>query len=178
MFLDIVVVLLLVLALVKGLRKGFIVGVFSILAFIIGLAAALKLSSLVAGYLGQHTAVSARWLPVLAFALVFIAVVFLVRLGARAIEGVVQLALMGWLNKLGGVILFALLYLFILSILLFYIEQLHLIRATSTEASITYPFLHHLGPKVVNGLGIVLPLFRDMFQSLGQFFEGVSKEAS
>lgn len=178
MFLDIIVVVLLVLALVKGLRKGFIVAVFSALAFIIGLAAALKLSSLVAEYLGEHTAVSGRWLPVLAFALVFIAVGLLVRLGARAIEGAVQLALMGWLNKLGGVILFALLYLFILSILLFYVEQLHLISEASTEASVTYPLLHHLGPKVVDGLGVVVPLFRDMFQSLGSFFEGVSKQAS
>jgi membrane protein required for colicin V production len=176
MFLDILVAVLLVMALVKGLRKGFILGVFSFLAFIIGLAAALKLSSLVAVYLGEGMNLSTRWLPFIAFALVFIAVVFLVRLGARAIEGVVQLALMGWLNKVGGVILFALLYLFILSILLFYAERLDLVKIDSTEASLTYPFLHHLGPKVIDGLGVVVPLFRDMFRSLGDFFEGVSKE--
>jgi membrane protein required for colicin V production len=173
MFLDIVVVVLLVLALVKGLRKGLILGIFSFLAFIIGLAAALKLSSVAAAYLGQNTAVSARWLPVLAFVLVFVGVAFLVHLGAKALEGVLQLAMLGWLNKIGGVILFSLLYLFILSILLFYVERLDLIKTSTTEASITYPLLHHLGPEVIDGLGIILPLFKNMFASLGQFFEGV-----
>ncbi len=174
MFLDILVLLLLVLALVKGLRKGFIIGIFSFLAFIIGLAAALKLSSLAAGYMGQNTGVSGRWLPVLAFVLVFVGVAFLIHLGARALEGVVRLAMLGWLNKIGGVILFSLLYLFILSILLFYAEQLHLISTPTTDASITYPLLHHLGPEVIDGLGVMIPLFRNMFESLGDFFEGVA----
>ncbi|HVG13059.1 MAG TPA: CvpA family protein [Flavisolibacter sp.] len=174
MFLDIIVLLLLVLALFKGLRKGFIIGIFSFLAFIIGLAAALKLSSLAAGYIGQNTGVSGRWLPVIAFVLVFVGVAFLIHLGAKALEGVVRLALLGWLNKIGGVILFSLLYLFILSILLFYAEQLHLIGTPTTGASITYPLLHHLGPEVIDGLAVVLPLFRNMFESLGNFFEGVA----
>ena len=174
MFLDIIVLLLLVLALFKGLRKGFIIGIFSFLAFIIGLAAALKLSSLAAGYIGQNTGVSGRWLPVIAFVLVFVGVAFLIHLGAKALEGVVRLALLGWLNKIGGVILFSLLYLFILSILLFYAEQLHFISTQTTEASITYPLLHHLGPEVIDGLGVILPLFKNMFKSLGDFFEGVA----
>ena len=174
MFLDIVVALLLVLALFKGLRKGLIVGIFSFLAFIIGLAAALKLSSLAAGYIGQNTGVSGSWLPVIAFVVVFVLVAFLVHLGAKALEGVVQLALLGWLNKIGGVILFSLLYLFILSILLFYAERLDLIATSTTGASLTYPFLHQLGPEVIDGLGVILPLFKNMFASLGDFFEGVA----
>ncbi len=46
MLIDIIVVILLVMAIFKGLRKGLIVAVFSFLAFLIGLAAALKLSTL------------------------------------------------------------------------------------------------------------------------------------
>ncbi|HZH94999.1 MAG TPA: CvpA family protein [Flavisolibacter sp.] len=176
MFLDLIVLVLLVIAIFKGLRKGFIVGVFSFLAFLIGLAAALKLSAVAAGYIVKNVNVSQQWLPVIAFALVFILVVFLVNLSAKALEGLVQVALLGWLNRLGGVLLFSLLYLFIFSILLFYAESLHFINPDTVQASVTYPFLHPLGPKVMTALSTVIPFFKNMFGELTKFFENVSKK--
>ncbi len=53
MIIDIAFALLMVLAIFKGLRKGLILGIFSLLAFLIGLAAALKLSAVVAVYLND-----------------------------------------------------------------------------------------------------------------------------
>src|SRR6478672_12499601 len=106
---DFVLVILLIVAIFKGLRNGFVLAIFSFLAFVIGLAAALKLSTVVAGYLDTNTNVSHRWLPVLAFAIVFLIVVFLVKLSAKAIEGALKIVMLGWLNKLGGVLFYALL---------------------------------------------------------------------
>lgn len=177
MFLDIIVVILLVLALWKGIRNGFILGIFSFLAFIIGLAAAMKLSAVAADYIGQNVSVSERWLPIIAFAVVFLAVVLLVRLGAKALETVVEGATLGWLNRLGGVVLFALIYLFIFSILLFYADQLQLINPETREASVSFPLLQPLGPHIIEGLGVVVPLFRDMFAELSAFFDGVAQKA-
>ena len=128
MFIDIITVILFVLAVFKGLRKGFIVAVFSFFAYLIGLAAALKLSALMADYIGTNVQVSQRWLPFLAFFVVFVIVILLVRLGAKAIEGAVRLLLLGWLNRLSGALLYILLYFFIYSILLFYATQLHILK--------------------------------------------------
>ncbi|ANE51645.1 CvpA family protein [Flavisolibacter tropicus] len=178
MFIDLIVAVLLVLALYKGWRKGFIVGVFSFLAFIIGLAAAIKLSTVAAAYIGEAVNISQRWLPVVAFAVVFLVIVLLVRLGAKALEGVVTVAMLGWANKLGGIILFAILYLFIFSILLFYATQVHLIHEETAKASVTYAYLQPMGPKVINGLGVVLPFFKNMFGELLQFFDGVGSQAA
>lgn len=177
MFLDIIALILLALALWKGIRNGFILGIFSFLAFLIGLAAAIKLSAVAADYIGQNVSVSERWLPLLAFAVVFLAVVLLVRLGARALEGVVELATLGWLNRLGGVVLFALIYLVIFSILLFYADQLQLINPETREASVSFPLLQPLGPHIIEGLGVVVPFFRDMFGELSAFFDGVAPKA-
>ncbi|GAA4342455.1 CvpA family protein [Flaviaesturariibacter amylovorans] len=178
MGIDILVLGLLVLALLKGLRKGLVLAVFSLLAFIIGLAAALKLSALVAGYLGESTNVSGRWLPVLAFFLVFVVVLLLVRLGAKLIEGALQVVLLGWLNRLGGFLFYALLYLFVCSIVLFYADQLHLIKDSLKQSSVTWPWLAPLAPKIIAGLGAVLPFFRDGFGQLSDFFGGVAQKAS
>src|SRR5687768_16583203 len=116
MFLDIIVLILLVLALFKGWSNGFIVGIFSLLAFIIGLAAAMKLSSFAATYINENFNVSEQWLPIIAFLAVFLVVVILARLGAKAIESVVEIAQLGWANKLGGIFLYIFIYLFIISI--------------------------------------------------------------
>ena len=174
MFIDILVIILLIFAIYKGLRNGLVVAIFSFLAFVIGLAAALKLSTVVAEYLGNSTSISQRWLPVLAFAIVFLIVVFLVRLGAKAIEGMLRLVMLGWLNKIGGLIFYVLLYLFIFSVILFYAEQLHILKPETLDASATYSYIQPIGPKVISGLGVVLPFFKDMFTELELFFGGLS----
>ena len=175
MFIDIVVIVLMLVAIFKGLQKGFVVAVFSFFAFIIGLAAAIKLSAITAAYIGENISISQRWLPVIAFAVVFFLVAFLVYLGAKAIEGLLRVVALGWLNKLGGVLLFSLLYLFIFSVLLFYAGQLQLLNPLTIQSSVTYSFLYPVGPKVINGLGLLLPFFKNMFEELSAFFDGYSK---
>jgi membrane protein required for colicin V production len=128
------------------------------------------LSAALAGYLKDSVHVSTRWLPVLAFVLVFLGVVLLVRGGARLIEAALDLAMMGWLNKLAGVLLYALVYTIILSVLLFYAVQVHLISASTRMASITYPVIRPWGPVVIEGFGRLVPLFKGMFTQLEEFF--------
>src|SRR6186713_887920 len=160
MWIDVLFLVFILLAVYKGLRQGFIIAVFSTLAFVIGLAAAMKLSAALAGYLKNSMHVSTRWLPVLAFLLVFLAVVLLVRWGARLIEAAVDLAMMGWLNKLAGVFLYAIVHTIILSVLLFYAVQVHWVSDKAIAASITYPFIRPWGPVVIDEFGKFVPFFK------------------
>ena len=117
MIIDIFLIVVLVLAIFKGYSRGFVVALFSILAFVAGLAAAMKLSTTVASYLGHNAGITKQWLPVLSFLLVFIVVVLLVRAGAAIIEKTIQLAMLGWVNRIAGIILYAVLYIVLLSVL-------------------------------------------------------------
>jgi membrane protein required for colicin V production len=177
MLIDFIAIGLIVLAIIKGFRKGLVVAVFSLLAFVIGLAAALKLSAVVAEYLGTNINISQRWLPVLAFAIGFFVVVLLVRLGAKIIEGGLQMAMLGWLNKLGGVVFYLLLYFLIFSIILFYATQLNIIKKETAQVSTTYPIVYPIAPVVMDTLGTIIPFFEDMFAELEIFFEHLSKKA-
>lgn len=178
MLIDVVFLILLLVAAFKGLRNGLIVALFSLLGFIIGMAAALKLSAVAATYISGVVNIPERWLPVLAFVVVFVAVVFLVRLGARAVQGMVEVAMLGWLNRLGGVAFYALLYIFVFSIVLFYLTQTHFIKPETEQASVTYAYIEPLGPKVMDGLSAVVPLFRNMFAQLEIYFGGVFQKSS
>jgi len=172
MAIDVLFLLFMVMAVFRGLRQGFIIAIFSAVALVIGLAAAIKLSAVAAGYLahGEHTAISSRWLPVLAFIVVFLTVVIGVRAGAKLIEKAIDLALLGWLNKLAGVLLFAVIYTIILSVLLFYAVQAHLVSSATLSSSVTYPYIRHWGPVVIDEFGKFVPWFKGMFTQLEDFF--------
>jgi membrane protein required for colicin V production len=173
---DIVFAILIIIACIKGYQKGLIIALFSIIAFIIGLAAALKLSAIVAGWLGTNVHIGTRWLPFLSFAVVFFAVVLLVRWGGKIIEKTFQMVLLGWVNRLGGIIFYAFLYIIIFSVFLFYTQKVDLIKPASIQASQTYNFVQPLAPIVIDNFGKVIPLFKDMFTELETFFNTVGNK--
>ncbi|MES1221239.1 MAG: CvpA family protein [Bacteroidota bacterium] len=176
MTIDIILVILLIMAVFKGLRRGLIAAVFSVLALIIGLAAAIKLSAVTASYLKDSIQVSAKWLPVIAFALIFIAVIILVRWTASLIQAAVDFAWLGWANKFGGVLLYALIYIIIFSVVLFYGTKAGIISANTISSSKTYAFIEPWGRKVIDAVGAIIPVFKDMFKQLEDFFDHISHQ--
>lgn len=175
MFPDIVLVVLVVLAIVKGFQRGLIVGVFSFVAIIVGLAAALKLSVFAARYIGEAVKISDAWLPIVSFAVVFVIVVLLVRLGAGMLQRSVEWTMLGWVNRLGGIIFYICLYVLVYSVILFYASQVNLVNEESARHSMSYQYVLPLGPAVIDGFGSIIPLFRDMFADLQEFFEGIAQ---
>lgn len=178
MLLDLIFAAIIVFAILRGYQRGLIVGLFSLVAVIIGLAAAMKLSTVVAGYIGKAVKVSDEWLPIISFAVVFLIVILLIRLGVNAIERTIEVAMLGWVNKIGGIIFFAAIYTVVFSVLLFYAEQVKLIQPETINKSVTYSFVQPWGPKAINGFGAVIPVFKDMFGELERFFDGVAKDIS
>ncbi|MEO6134767.1 MAG: CvpA family protein [Ginsengibacter sp.] len=178
MIIDVAFFFLMVMAIFKGFTKGFVVGLFSLVAFIIGIAAALKLSAIVAHYLENSTGVSAKWLPVLSFMIVFIIVVLLVNLGAKIIKKTISLAMLGWLDRIGGILLYAILYIIIFSIVLFFFEKTFLLSPATVSASTVHGFVSPWGPKVIDNLGKILPVFKDLFIELQLFFEKIGNKVA
>ncbi len=176
MLIDVILLVLLLFAIFKGLRKGFIVAVFSLIGFIVGLVAALKLSTVVAAYLDESVNISAKWLPFLAFALVFLVVALLVRLLAAVVESTVEMAMMGWVNRIAGVLLYAVLYVVIFSVLLFFATEMSFFDEVTLENSVTYDYISPVGPIVIDAIGALLPWFKDMFIELQEFFARLSEQ--
>lgn len=175
MFLDIMVLALLVLALIKGLKQGLVVAALSFAAVFIGLAAALKLSTWVAGWLGNTVNIAATWLPFLAFIVIMVAVFLAVRILGAVLEQALELSMLGWVNKLGGFILYALLYITVFSVIIFYAEKMQFLKPEAAAASNTYSYIHFWGPYSVEAFGKIIPFFKDMFTDLTNFFGSINK---
>ena len=176
MIIDIIFAVLMLMAIFKGVSKGLVVALFSLIAFFVGLAAALKLSAVVAVHLSESTNLTGFWLPIVSFLLVFFLVVFLVRMGARWIQQTIELVWLGWLNRLLGVIFYVILYIITFSVILFYATQINLIKQDTIQASHTYRFIQPWGPYVMEGFGNIFHFFRNMFAELEDFFGNFSKK--
>ena len=113
--------------------------------------------------------------PRLPSSLFFFIVVLLVRLGAKALQGMARLAMLGCVNRVGGILFYMVLYLMICSVVLFYATQLQLIKPEAAKVSVTYAYIYPLGPRVINLLGDVLPIFENMFATLEAFFAQFGK---
>lgn len=174
MIIDVIFLILIVMAAFKGYQQGLIVGIFSYIAFIVGLAAAMKLSVVVASRLHHLISIPDKWLPFIAFAIVFIIVVILVKWIARLIQFSFQKIMMGWLNRIGGMIFFSIMYISVFAILLFYVEMMHLFPTQLSEHSVTYGFIKLCGEYSVKLLGQLIPVFKGLFGQLQNFFDTVA----
>lgn len=178
MWIDLIFLGLLIAGFIKGAMQGIIMALFSFAGWIIGLAAALKLSATVAVYLRDHTRINHQWLPLAAFLLVFTIAALLVRWAGKLLEHIFNLTLLGWVNRLGGALLYAGMYILLGSILLFYAEKMRLVGPETLSASRAYSLTAGLAPAVTEGLGTLIPIFKNTFGELQTFFDEAGKTFS
>lgn len=173
MVIDIIFMALLVFAAVKGFRQGIIGALFSFAAFFIALAAALKLSAVVAEYLQESFDKPGPWWPFVAFLLVFVVVSGLISMAAKVLDKTLDMVMLGWVNKIGGFLIYAVLYTLMLSVAIFYFDQIMHISEATKEQSQVYAYIEPWGEWSMDMLGKVIPVFKDVFADMQDFFRGV-----
>ncbi len=118
---DIIFLLCCVPAIIHGLSKGFIAQAMALVALVLGAWLSFQFSGLAAEWLKPVIAAHPTVLQTIAFALILIVVFIAMTLVGKVLDGIIRIVMLGWLNKLLGVV-FALLKALLaigLSILLF-----------------------------------------------------------
>jgi membrane protein required for colicin V production len=144
MLIDLIFLAILAIAIFKGIKNGLIVAIFSIVGWILGIYAAFRFADVAAGYLKGTLDMSPKTLYILSFIIVFLIVMLLVHLGAKLVEKTVELAFMGWLNRIGGIFFYVLLYTLIFSVMIFFADKFKLISDETIAASRVYPWVKPL----------------------------------
>ncbi|MCF8331697.1 MAG: CvpA family protein [Bacteroidales bacterium] len=86
----------------KGFNKGFIHELASLAALVLGIYAAFNFSDFTAGVLTDKLNLQTEYLHIIAFAITFIVVVILTNLVGKLVETVINIAMLGFVNKLAG----------------------------------------------------------------------------
>lgn len=157
--LDIILLICFIPAVVQGLRKGFISQAISIVSLIVGIWLSARFASAVSVWIGQWITASGQVLEIVAFALILI-LVFL-GLGAigKLIEATIKLVMLGWLNRLLGVVFAVLKTMLIVGLVIMAFNSLNVTFGFVKEEVLNQSMLY---PPLKNLANDVFPYLRDM----------------
>jgi membrane protein required for colicin V production len=105
---DIIILLCFLPAIVRGIMKGFIEQAVGLVSLVLGAWLAYKFSTVVAEWLQPYFNVSETVMNVISFAVIMVAVVLVLFVLGKILAGVTKLVMLGWLDRLLGLV-FALL---------------------------------------------------------------------
>ena len=155
-YIDIILLILLAWGLISGLKNGLVHEVASLAALILGIFGAIHFSDFTSDLLIEHFELSGRYLPIISFAITFVAIVIAVHFLAGIIDKLIKAIARGVPTVSVGAVFGILKTAFILSILIFLLnslnEKAHFLPEEKMEGSILYkpverffPFLSHTG---------------------------------
>lgn len=173
---DIVFLIILAFFLYRGYRRGIILALFSVLALGIGLLGAMKLSGSLALKLSATYPDLARWLPLISYLLVFIGLVWIIRLVGKMAEKAVSWLVLGWLNRLGGAVLYGFLACLAGSLLLWLLEQLLMLPEETLRDSRLLALIRPLAPGLAGLMMDSSPILKQWFQDLSSEFESLNRQ--
>ncbi|MDD4216650.1 MAG: CvpA family protein [Bacteroidales bacterium] len=109
----------------KGYKNGLIKELGSLVALIAGMFIAIRFSDLVNTILINNTSISSKFIPIISFAVIFVAIVVLVLVFSKILDRFIKVIKLNWLNKIGGIVFSLLKTALILGGLFFLILQLN-----------------------------------------------------
>ena len=150
--LDIILLICFVPALVQGFRKGFISQVIAIISIIAGVWLSFRFATLVSAWLGQYIQGSEQVLKIVAFALIFIAVIAALALVGKLLEGTFKLVMLGWVNRLLGMIFSLAKCVLILGLAVLAFNSLNetfgFVKPEQLSGSVLYPIIKDIADSV------------------------------
>ena len=139
---DIIIVCCCVPAVIHGLSKGFVSQAFSLVALILGVWLSFKFSNAVGEWLGTYIDLPSTVIHVIAFALIMLVVMLFTHLAGKAVEGVLKVVMLGWLNKLLGIVFALLKAVLIIGLVIILFEAINntfpIVSSKTMEESIFY----------------------------------------
>ncbi|HYV92480.1 MAG TPA: CvpA family protein [Chitinophagales bacterium] len=178
MLIDITLLILALFALWKGWQKGFIISIFTSLAWILGIIGALKLSSVAAILMRDKLGWHSHYAPIISFILIFIVIAFMVYLIGKSLEKVIQVIQLGFINRILGAVLRLFIILFIFSMFIWLINQAGMISPETKAQSKTYDALLSFSDHAIIFFGNYIPAVKNIFNDIEHFFESIADKAS
>jgi membrane protein required for colicin V production len=170
MIFDILFLVFIAAGFYQGFRNGVIYSIFSVLGWFLGLIAALKFSYVVLNFLHGFVHLSPRTLGIIAFLIVLVFVLLLMRLVAWGLEQILKTFALNLPNKIIGGVIHSLVGLYVLCVFIWFLNKLDVFPRHQKETSHIYPYIADLAPHVVDITGKAIPVFRDTFEKFDDLF--------
>ena len=155
-FIDVLIFIPLAYAGYKGFKHGLIIEVFTLLSLLVGLYAGIHFSDYFSEFLKNTFSWNSKYLPVITFTLIFLAVGAMVYFAGKTIEQLVKVVKLTPLNKFFGVFFAVLKMAYFLSVMVVltdsYDEKGNFFPAEKKERSLLYKPVKSISTITIPGL--------------------------
>ena len=157
---DIVIVCCFLPALYFGIKNGMVRQLVALAVIYFGITLSLRFAEPVAEWVTGHVKISEFWAKAVSFILIFFVVALLLSLLGKIVEKILKISMLNWLNKLLGVVMSFVLFVLLLSVLVYFVDSannlLEFIPKEKLEESRFYPALLQFSQQV-------FPHFKELF---------------
>lgn len=154
--LDIILLICFIPAVISGIMRGFVRQVVAVAALVIGAILAVRFSGVISEWLAQYLQMEMSLIRIISFLIIVVVAVLLLNLVGRLLEKVVKISMLGWLDKILGVVVALFLTAMILGILIISFESLNsqweIVKPEVTESSPVYSLIKNFATQVIPGL--------------------------
>lgn len=151
-YIDIALGILLIFAAIGGFKKGLIAEVASLAALILGIWGAIKFSYITSEFLVENFNLQTDYLNLISFAVTFVVIVILVHIIGSAVTKMVDVVMLGFINKLAGLVFGIVKSALILSIILVVFdkidEDVHILPEKTKANSRMYEPIRSFAPTI------------------------------
>ncbi len=146
--LDIIILICFLPGIIRGLSKGFLEQAVSLVGMVLSVWCAFKLRGLVCEAIAPHLEMSETLLNVVAFALILIGVSVLALILAKLFTKLVELMMLGWVNRLLGALTSCLVTLVVLGVVIVLFDTVNvkfgLVNSPLLSESVLYEGIKNL----------------------------------
>lgn len=123
-YIDYIIIILVVVAAIKGATKGLIYELASLIALVGGIWGAIKFSHATKTYLVERLDFNNSYINIISFVITFVIIIILVHLIAKAIEKALESISLGVINRILGFVFAIFKTVFILGVVVILIEKI------------------------------------------------------
>jgi membrane protein required for colicin V production len=170
--LDIILLVLLIIGGYRGFKRGLLLEVIGLVAFVLALIGGLKLMQWGMEVLQTNFKMTGNLIPILSFVIIFVAIIILVSIVGTLMKNLIHLTLLGSVDKLAGSVLGILKWAFGLSIILWFFSSVgYMLPDEISLNSWLYPEISGFAPLVVGYISSLFPFIGQLLKMLAGYFQ-------
>lgn len=152
---------------IGGFKKGFILEIITLLALILAVIGGFHFLHWGMSVLTENFQLSGKFLPFLAFLLIFVGIVFIVNAIGQVVKKVIHMAFLGGLDRIAGALLGAVKFVFFFSVVIwaFQIFGVELPQHLQDD-SFLYTYVVAVAPATVELFGFIIPASSDLMDDI------------
>jgi membrane protein required for colicin V production len=172
---DIILLIIFGLAAYSGYKKGFIMEIIALVAFILAIIGGFKLLHVGMEYVSKVYDGFGTLLPFVSFLVLFVLIIVVVNIAGNAIKKIIDWTPLGVIDNLAGAIIGVLKWALLLSILIWVMTSLDInLPIFVSEDSRILPYVTGFGAMVSDFISSIFPSFKDFVETIEELFQSFS----